>query len=386
MANEVKVSFVGDTSDLSKKLDKLESDVKKTSKEIDKATGSTREMSKGLGRLRDTADESEGKFQGLAAGMTGSADVMKGLREGDMLALATGLADLSDSVAKIGAQMLDWGKKALEAGKQVVEAHLASVAAKAKDVASMVAHKVATAASTIATGAMTAAQWALNAAMTANPIGLVIVAIVALVAAFVIAWKNSETFREIVTGAFEAVKNVAETVFNWVKDNWKLLLGILTGPFGLAILVIVEHFDKIRDTFADVFGFFVHIGERLFNAIKRPFVEAFEWVKTVYDNTIAPILDKLNKFNPFGGGGGLSEKSQLAGARALGGPVSAGRSYLVGERGPEVFTPGRSGAISANGGGSQTIVLQMDSRTLFTWLVDASRDAGGIPLTLRNPT
>lgn len=36
-------------------------------------------------------------------------------------------------------------------------------------------------------------------------------------------------------------------------------------------------------------------------------------------------------------------------ARADGGPVSANRSYLVGEEGPEVFTPGRSGTITPNG-------------------------------------
>lgn len=52
----------------------------------------------------------------------------------------------------------------------------------------------------------------------------------------------------------------------------------------------------------------------------------------------------------FGGGGGL-----FGGFRADGGPVSAGRSYIVGERGPELFTPGASGQITSNenmGGGS----------------------------------
>lgn len=41
----------------------------------------------------------------------------------------------------------------------------------------------------------------------------------------------------------------------------------------------------------------------------------------------------------------------ISGARADGGPVSAGRTYLVGERGPELFTPRQSGAIVPNGGG-----------------------------------
>ncbi|MDN5929490.1 MAG: hypothetical protein L0I24_00225 [Pseudonocardia sp.] len=55
--------------------------------------------------------------------------------------------------------------------------------------------------------AYTAVQWALNSAMLANPIGLVVLAIVALVAAFVIAYQNSETFRNIVNGVFAAVQS-----------------------------------------------------------------------------------------------------------------------------------------------------------------------------------
>lgn len=43
--------------------------------------------------------------------------------------------------------------------------------------------------------------------------------------------------------------------------------------------------------------------------------------------------------------GGSSEPA-VDGARAKGGPVGAGKTYLVGERGPELFSPGRSGAIS----------------------------------------
>jgi hypothetical protein len=61
---------------------------------------------------------------------------------------------------------------------------------------------------------------------------------------------------------------------------------------------------------------------------------------------------------------------RTAGARAEGGPVSAGESYWVGERGPELFTPRSAGAIQANGGagsgggGSTVIQLVVDGRVL----------------------
>jgi len=54
----------------------------------------------------------------------------------------------------------------------------------------------------------------------------------------------------------------------------------------------------------------------------------------------------------------------FSGQRANGGPVMSGRSYLVGERGPEVFTPSTAGMISPNsslGGGPTNIVVNVDA-------------------------
>lgn len=69
----------------------------------------------------------------------------------------------------------------------------------------------------------------------------------------------------------------------------------------------------------------------------------------------------------FGGGGGGSAANGLGGflgsvlgtvlglpGRATGGPVSPGRGYLVGERGPELFVPTSAGRVEANGAAMQT--------------------------------
>lgn len=48
----------------------------------------------------------------------------------------------------------------------------------------------------IAVKAWTAAQWLFNAAMTANPIGIVIAAVAALVAGFILAYQKVDWFRE----------------------------------------------------------------------------------------------------------------------------------------------------------------------------------------------
>ncbi len=49
--------------------------------------------------------------------------------------------------------------------------------------------------------------------------------------------------------------------------------------------------------------------------------------------------------------------------RAAGGPVKGGSSYIVGERGPEIFSPGVSGMITPNHalGGSTNIVVNVDA-------------------------
>lgn len=69
-------------------------------------------------------------------------------------------------------------------------------------------------------------------------------------------------------------------------------------------------------------------------------------------------------FSPAGGAGGgiggilTSALSSLFGApgRSHGGPVSAGRGYLVGERGPELFVPSGGGRIeAARGGGARDV-------------------------------
>jgi tape measure domain-containing protein len=54
----------------------------------------------------------------------------------------------------------------------------------------------------------------------------------------------------------------------------------------------------------------------------------------------------------------------FGGFKAKGGPVSSGQTYMVGERGPELFVPGRSGTIVANdkmGGGSTNVVVNVDA-------------------------
>lgn len=76
--------------------------------------------------------------------------------------------------------------------------------------------------------AVTAAQAALNVVMALNPIGLVIAAIAALAAGLVIAYKKSETFRNIVDGAFRAVGSAVE----WLTDKFRAAMRVVSDFLG----------------------------------------------------------------------------------------------------------------------------------------------------------
>lgn len=122
-------------------------------------------------------------------------------------------------------------------------------------------------------------------------------------------------------------------------------------------------------------------GRRIEHALSRAIVSGelgFEDLKRVALSVMADIARAAiaNGIGAaMGGGGGkggagglLSLGTSIATAlfgapgRATGGPVSAGRAYRVGERGPELFVPTASGRIEAAGGGVRNIAITVNVR------------------------
>lgn len=96
-------------------------------------------------------------------------------------------------------------------------------------------------------------------AALANPVGLVVVAIAALAAGLKYAWENSETFRDIVTGAWDAIKTAASAVASFFMDNvwpklesfWEMLTG-KAGEVGGFFSEIWEKASEVFETFAEL--------------------------------------------------------------------------------------------------------------------------------------
>lgn len=81
---------------------------------------------------------------------------------------------------------------------------------------------------------------------------------------------------------------------------------------------------------------------------------------------LSGVLGALDQIGGLTPGGFNFLGMQFGGARASGGPVRAGSTYLVGERGPELFRAGASGAITPNhmlgGAGGQTIQINVNAQ------------------------
>ena len=131
----------------------------------------------------------------------------------------------------------------------------------------------------IGIGAVTAAMWLFNAAMAANPISLVVIAIAALVAGILILWNNVDWFRNGILAMWDAIK----AAFSWVADNWPTILAIITGPVGIAVLLITKNWDTIKDTFNTMVDTIKRIAGTVYEILSAPFRTAYDAIKLVID-------------------------------------------------------------------------------------------------------
>ena len=267
---------------------------------------------------------------------------------------------------------------------------------------------VATGVGAMATGVMMAAAWLL----ALGPIGLLIVAITAIIGVFILLYTHSQLVRDIVAkighafkAAFDFVLDIVKGAVEFIKTHWELILAIITGPIGLIVLFIKDHFDQIKQIVMGaidaVVGFFTALPGRIVGAmgdivgkvfkafmtiatwfVTNVEIPAIKWFTDLPGKAFTAIGDivgtvfagltniatwlETNVWTPvvnffkglpgrIAGAAGNIVGSVLGGIpgigglfKAEGGPVDGGRPYIVGERGPELFVPPGAGTIIPN--------------------------------------
>ena len=193
------------------------------------------EYIKTLANIQLNMEAVKAATQGTAEQQERQIQMQENLKNGlsgliDLSAIYTDVKPYVDLTAQIGMAAMGIGSliktvKAMNVQQAILKTRIVAVAAAQKMV-------------TIATTAWTAVQKVLNLVLTANPIGLIITAIGALVAGLIAAYKNCEGFRKIVDKVWEAIKPLANAIMNglakafeWLvekcKEAWEWLKNIL---------------------------------------------------------------------------------------------------------------------------------------------------------------
>jgi chaperone required for assembly of F1-ATPase len=176
---------------------------------------------------------------------------------------------------------------------------------------------------------------------------------------------------------FLGIRDIAHSVISWLKERWTSLMDILQdenkttwekvkGVIGWVIGTIKDVLVAYWKFYLQVMGYFYDTTVEKFTSIKDFIIDSF---KTAYEYVVGKLdslttyLNKvLSKISSVFSGSSSSSSggtdktqydsdgrvslNQSVSARALGGPVMNGLSYLVGENGPEMFTPKLSGSIT----------------------------------------
>lgn len=143
-------------------------------------------------------------------------------------------------------------------------------------------HRAGMVASSIAMYATAAAQWALNAAMSANPIALVIIAIVALIAAFV--WLGTH---------FQAVSDFCTSMW---ESPTAAIIAFMAGPIGwliYAAMGLIANWDQVKAWFtllwedpkAALGQFYDWVMSKL-GGLFDWISEKWEWVRSIFSKPI----------------------------------------------------------------------------------------------------
>lgn len=238
--NKVTLTFAGDSSDLERSLNRVGSSAEGMGRKANDQAGK-------LDRLGEAGGNAETRMLGLGAGISGLKQLFsENAREGAGAAdYAMALADIGDSIEHTVIPAIRRGVTAIRVlSVETIKSAAQHVASAATTVASWVAMGVQ---ATINAVKM-AAAWLISL----GPIGLVIAAIGAVIGILMALGIGFDDIKRFAEAAWNFILGAAQGVFNWLQANWPLVLAILTGPIGLAVLAIQRNWDTIKNGFTAV--------------------------------------------------------------------------------------------------------------------------------------
>ena len=155
------------------------------------------------------------------------------------------------------------------------------------------------------------------------------------------------TIGNVLTPIVNAMRAAFEKVTSKIAENEEKLKPLL------ALLKVIAAF--VRDFVAPVIGKLLSTAFEIVGTSISYVIDNFARLVDVVNKAFNAIKAIVNfiKNNPVTQAIVGSIDNVFGGGKAMGGPVNAGTSYVVGERGPELFVPNTAGTIVPNGGGGR---------------------------------
>lgn len=167
---------------------------------------------------------------------------------------------------------------------------------------------------------------------------------------------------------FETVETVATPIFEGLAKVFRSVKSALTSnkdEFAAILPLLKDIYTFVTKFLAPVFGTVLKAAFTVLSNAIGPLISAFGrlvgFIGDAY-NLLSKFIS-LVKNNPLVKGISGAIENIFGGGKAAGGPVSGGTTYLVGEKGPELFTPSASGNIIPNnrlGGGGSTFNITVN--------------------------
>ena len=250
--------------------------------------------------------------------------------------------------------------------------------------------------------ASTVAQLALNAAWAANPIGVIVLLIVGLVAAFMYLWKTNDGFRKAVIAGWNAIKAGAIAIWGAIKTGISLAWNGIKKLFAWSpVGLVVGNWDKIRSGAASAWGaikstvsnlwnglvntikagasFFKNIGRDIVDGLKagisgawRSLVSKFSGLTAMLPAAVKKILGISSPSKVFAGIGGNIGQGLAQGILGTQGLVRAATSGLV----DTAYGSGSSGFSASSGSRSVEVRLTINAPGADASTVSGLKSAG----------
>lgn len=191
----------------------------------------------------------------------------------------------------------------------------------------------------VLTAGLAVAQAALNAVLSANPIGLIVLALIGLGTALVVAYKRVKWFRDGVNATFNFLKHTVTATISFVGAHWKLIGSILGGPIVALPILVITHFNRILKFLGSMDGKIANATAGMWDGIKDAFRSAINWVIRGW-NSLRFTMPSIDTHIPkVGKVGGFSVGVPSIPYLAHGGLVTRPTLAMIGEAGPEAVIP-----------------------------------------------